>query len=175
MGCQEVGINFRYSWKELIGQLQIERALNGNKMKIIEMFTSDRSRIYLIGTAVLLILLPPLFSILFSSRYSSDESSTGFLEMPDAKYKQCVRDKAYMRIHHMDYLKEIREQFVRYGERGDISLSTCSGCHTSRDQFCDRCHSAVNLNLDCFGCHYYPESNRQEAAAGVTKWTDVNS
>ena len=38
-----------------------------------------------------------------------------------------------------------------------ITFHECTKCHTSRVRFCNRCHEAVNLYPDCFGCHYYPE------------------
>ena len=61
-----------------------------------------------------------------------------------------------MRFRHIDRLKEMRIDAVRYGKR-DITFDRCRECHTSRGEFCDRCHRAVNLVPDCFGCHYYPE------------------
>ena len=79
-----------------------------------------------------------------------------FLERPDQGQRACVKDTEYMRFHHMDYLKEIREEYVRYGIREAKGLSSCKGCHTNRERFCDRCHQTVDLNIDCFGCHYYP-------------------
>jgi hypothetical protein len=45
---------------------------------------------------------------------------------------------------------------VRHGKRGEVCLSKCGECHKSRERFCDRCHNAVSLTPDCFGCHYYP-------------------
>jgi len=81
-----------------------------------------------------------------------------FLERPEAKYKSCIEETEYMRFHHMDYLKEVREQYVRYGIRDAKGLTTCKECHTSRERFCNRCHETVDLDIDCFGCHYYPEN-----------------
>ena len=57
-----------------------------------------------------------------------------------------------------DLLKEIRNQVVREGITSDISLEECRDCHTDRSRFCNQCHNIVNLNLDCFGCHNYPET-----------------
>ncbi len=78
----------------------------------------------------------------------------------------CVEEKSTMRFRHMDLLKEMRIDAVRDGNRGavdpvtgkrtDITFSECARCHASREQFCDRCHRAVNLEPDCFGCHFYP-------------------
>ncbi len=80
-----------------------------------------------------------------------------FLEMPDPQYQECVRETDYMRFHHMDLLKQIREEFIRDGIRGEVTLSGCRDCHENRARFCNQCHDAASLSLDCFGCHYYPE------------------
>ena len=79
-----------------------------------------------------------------------------FLERPDPKYTSCVKDTEYMRYHHWELLRGIREEIVRYGIRGEVNLARCRDCHTSRETFCNRCHDAVSLTPDCFGCHYYP-------------------
>lgn len=122
-------------------------------MKFREIWATQRNTIVVIA-CTLVLLLPIAYSAVSAVLVQPLEP---FLELPDEKYRECVRDKEYMRFHHMDLLKEIREEFVRYGNRGDVALSSCRGCHTSRQRFCDRCHNAVSLNLDCFGCHYYPE------------------
>ena len=78
----------------------------------------------------------------------------------------CVESTEHMRASHMELLNHWRDQVVRHGERRyrgpdgvehEMSLSkTCLGCHTSKAEFCDRCHDAVNLVPDCFECHFYP-------------------
>jgi hypothetical protein len=74
-----------------------------------------------------------------------------------------------MRYHHMDLLRDVREEVVRFGIRGGVTLAGCGDCHTNRDQFCDRCHEAASVRLDCYGCHYYPEraSDRELARIGL--------
>jgi hypothetical protein len=80
-----------------------------------------------------------------------------FLERPDPKYDRCLKETRYMRYHHWELLRGIREDIVRYGQREeDIGLYRCRECHTSRERFCNRCHDAVSLTPDCFDCHYYP-------------------
>jgi hypothetical protein len=79
-----------------------------------------------------------------------------FLERPDPKFERCVRDTEYMRFHHWQLLRTTREEIVRYGIRGEITLNRCKECHTSRERFCDECHNTVSLTPDCWGCHYYP-------------------
>ncbi|MFC2085001.1 cytochrome C, partial [Bacteroidota bacterium] len=71
-------------------------------------------------------------------------------------YKNCVRETEYMRHHHWELLRTIREEVVRYGKRGEINLKKCQECHTSRERFCNKCHDAVSMKPDCYGCHYYP-------------------
>jgi hypothetical protein len=114
-------------------------------------------------TGILAVLLPALI-IIFPFGYSlvaymlpqGTEPSQPFIDLPDEKYENCVRDTEYMRFHHWELLRQIREEFVRYGKRGDLGLFKCKECHTSRERFCNQCHNAVSLTPDCYGCHYYP-------------------
>jgi hypothetical protein len=127
-------------------------------------------RLLAVGIPALIIVLPLVYSIGAWAVAPADEP---FLERPDARFEECVRDTEYMRFNHMVLLLETRDN-IRVGERGDIGLSRlapgtvvpvaggesanrqyCSDCHTSREQFCNRCHTSVNLNLDCFSCHEY--------------------
>jgi hypothetical protein len=134
-------------------------------MKIENMLRRNKSA-FAIATVVLVVLLPVGY---YAIRDAFPRSAEPFLEKPDPKYKECVRDIAYMRFHHMDLLKEIRVQAVRQGKRGDISLANCRGCHADRSRFCNRCHEAVNLHLDCFGCHNYPESAQETIRASASQ------
>ena len=79
-----------------------------------------------------------------------------FLEKPAPEHDKCVRETTYMRHHHWELLRGIREEVVRYGMRGEVGLNGCRDCHTKRERFCDQCHTAVSLTPDCWGCHYYP-------------------
>lgn len=134
--------------------MKVSRTMNSNIRRIV------------VTLAVAIILFPFGYSLV-SRVFSADpEPSQPFLEMPDPKYQECVRDAEYMRFHHMDLLKEIREEFVRHGNREGIGLAGCRGCHPNRETFCNRCHNAVSLNLDCFGCHYYPETEAAQARLG---------
>jgi len=104
-----------------------------------------------------LILIPLGLSVVSQVSPNQTESSKDFLERPDPKYEDCIEEGAsYMRFHHWELLRGIREEVVRYGIRGEVGLSKCSECHTSRERFCDQCHNAVSLTPDCFSCHYYP-------------------
>jgi hypothetical protein len=106
---------------------------------------------------VLLILVPLGFSVAYRFVPTGTVSAQAFLQRPDAKYDRCVRDTAYMRHRHWELLRGVREEVVRYGIRGDVTIDRCRGCHTNRATFCNKCHDAVSLTPDCFQCHYYPE------------------
>jgi hypothetical protein len=112
-----------------------------------------------------LILLPFVLSLVGAPFTGEEEMPGVFLEQPDPQYENCVRDAAYMRFQHMDLLKDTREQVIREGVKGGITLAGCGDCHRNREAFCDRCHAAVTLNLDCWGCHYYPETAAERIAA----------
>lgn len=102
-----------------------------------------------------LIFLPVVLSILGLVFSRSAEAETVFLEAPDPRWENCVRDVEYMRFRHMDLLKEVRAEVIRQGLKGGITLAGCGDCHHNRDQFCDKCHQKASVTLDCFGCHYY--------------------
>ena len=105
---------------------------------------------------VAVLLVPLGYSVVATVISGSGEADPPFLEMPDPQYAECVKATEYMRYHHWELLREVREQVVRYGQRGEIGLDKCRDCHTSREQFCNQCHNAVSLTPDCFGCHYNP-------------------
>ncbi len=105
---------------------------------------------------VIVLLLPLGHGAVSSFRSQESSGTTPFLERPEAQYENCVRETVYMRFHHWELLREIRREVVRYGVRGDVGLAKCRDCHTSRERFCDRCHGAASVVVDCFGCHYYP-------------------
>ena len=106
---------------------------------------------------VLALLLPLGYSVVARMIPQDAGIPEVFLERPDAKYDRCLEKTRYMRYHHWELLRGIREDIVRYGHREkNIGLYRCPECHTSRERFCDRCHDAVSLTPDCFDCHYYP-------------------
>jgi len=117
---------------------------------------SGRGRRILTVIIVLIILTPFGYSLIRGAATSAPAVDMPFLERPAPQYDKCVRDLDYMRYHHWELLRGVREEVVRYGVRSDISLNKCRECHTSRERFCNRCHDATSLKPDCFGCHYYP-------------------
>jgi hypothetical protein len=134
----------------------------GEAMKIENSLRKNKSTV---AAAILaLVILVPIGYYAIGDAFS--RNADPFLEKVDPKHTECVRDIPYMRFHHMDLLKEVREQVVREGNREQItlekiSLENCMECHTNRSRFCNQCHNEVNLHLDCFGCHNYPESPQE--------------
>jgi hypothetical protein len=124
----------------------------------------DKPYFIAVAAAIIVILIPLGYSLVSNLLAGSLGGAQPFLERPDEKYKECVRDTEFMRLHHWELLRTVREEVVRYGHRGDIGISKCGECHVSREGFCNRCHNSVNLYPDCFGCHYYPEPS--EVAEG---------
>ena len=105
---------------------------------------------------VLIVIIPVGYSVVSHVSAQSNQIPQQFLEKPDPIYKNCVKETEYMRYHHWELLREIREEVVRYGKRGEIGLDRCKDCHKSKERFCNQCHNATSLTPDCFGCHYYP-------------------
>ena len=121
-------------------------------------------RALLASIPVLIMLLPLVCYVARSVISFGEEPSQPFIERPDGEY--CMQgtdpryerlDRQYMRYRHWEYLMELREEVVRYGNRTRGGLFTCHECHPSRKAFCDQCHDAVSLKPDCFDCHDYPE------------------
>ena len=79
---------------------------------------------------------------------------------------KCVMPVEYMRARHMNLLKEWRETVVRTGDRNFAALdgrrfqrslsNTCLDCHSNKSTFCDRCHSYVSADPNCWNCHVAP-------------------
>lgn len=126
-------------------------------MNIENMLRKNKGRIAFVILAV--VILVPIGYYAIGDTIS--QNAVPFLAMPDPQYTECVKDTKYMRFHHMDLLKEVRDETVREGIRADIRLEDCRKCHEDRSKFCNRCHNTVNLNLDCFGCHNYPETPQE--------------
>jgi hypothetical protein len=122
----------------------------------IKIILENKATLIKILIPVIIILIPFVYSFVSFVVAKATETPPPLLERPDAQYKDCVKDTDYMRYHHWELLRAVREEVVRYGKRGEIGLNRCRDCHTSRERFCDKCHHAVSLTPDCFGCHNYP-------------------
>jgi hypothetical protein len=122
-----------------------------------------------VAVPLVLIVFPLVYSLV-DAAIPGRAAAEPFLEFPEGE-ERCVRDTEYMRYHHMNLLLEIRDEVQRdgirkravgmshcYPEEGETDCYICRDCHDNRAAFCNRCHNAVNLSPDCFGCHYYPET-----------------
>lgn len=93
------------------------------------------------------------------------------LELPK-NAKQCIEPTAFMKAEHMQMLNDWRNSVVRDGNRiytaGDgkkytMSLqNTCLECHTSKANFCDRCHNYANVSPYCWSCHIAPAEPKEK-------------
>lgn len=91
--------------------------------------------------------------------------------LPKASGTQCIESVDYMRISHMDILESWREQVVREGKKSytasdgkqyDMNLvGTCMSCHTSKEEFCGRCHTYSGVDPNCWTCHVAPEVTKK--------------
>lgn len=121
--------------------------------------TIGRLRTFVLVALPIVVILAPFGYSLYSHVFARDVQETRpFLELPAEPNEGCVRDTEYMRFHHWELLREVRDLAMRHGVRGEISLDRCRECHPNRDRFCNQCHVSVSLQPDCFGCHYYPAS-----------------
>ena len=112
------------------------------------------SRVLGLVIPLAIFLLPLVIGLAAHVVSAREDVPDGFLERPDEGAGTCDgRDIGEMRFHHMDLLKKIRDQALRDGVRGETQFNDCMRCHQDRRTFCDRCHDAVDLYPDCFGCH----------------------
>lgn len=129
-----------------------------------------RDRIF-IYTGLCLFLFLATFP--FTYNLASGQTSEGpEIKLPDQQ-KQCVEPTAEMKSSHMQLLLNWRENRVRRdvrtyvafnGEQYTISLTqTClTQCHTSKADFCDRCHSYAGVQGPyCMDCHVDPEKTER--------------
>lgn len=114
------------------------------------------------GLAVAVVGLTfPLWYTLAAGR----PAETPQLELP-ANESSCVRSKEYMRAHHMEILNQWRDEVVRQGDTSPVEVAGkqipksltrgCMSCHTSRENFCARCHNYADVQLTCWQCHVDP-------------------
>jgi len=90
-------------------------------------------------------------------------------EVPKEKGEACVEATEFMTREHMQLLNEWRDWVVRdadriyvntNGEEFAISLqNTCMDCHTSKKDFCDKCHDAAAVTPYCWTCHIEPKES----------------
>ena len=129
----------------------------------------DRSLIYL-GLLVFLAVI----TFPFTYNLAAGSGAMPELALPENE-TQCVESKAFMKSSHMQLLIDWRESMVREnvrtyeatdGRTFDVSLTnTClAQCHTSKADFCDRCHSYAGVQDPfCWDCHIDPEQIQRSA------------
>ncbi len=129
---------------------------------------NDRGIIY----AGLLVFLG-LITFPFSYNLVTGKTSKG----PDIKLplqeKQCVAPLETMKSSHMKMLTTWRDDRVRRNKRSFVSsdgktyalslTATClTDCHTSKAEFCDRCHDYAGVpNPYCMDCHIDPSQAKR--------------
>jgi hypothetical protein len=128
----------------------------------------DKTKI-IVGLVIFLVLAAfPVWDRLFAAgRAAAPE-----LEMPDAIHgTRCVESREFMLANHMGLLNEWRDAVVRHGEieyesvtypgtMHTMSLTgECLRCHTSRDNFCTRCHDYADVDPKCWDCHVESRGN----------------
>ncbi|MFH1861484.1 MAG: sulfate reduction electron transfer complex DsrMKJOP subunit DsrJ [bacterium] len=126
---------------------------------------NDRGRI-LFGLLIFLILMTfPIWYNLLNGVTAMPELIVPTKDVPGKD--RCVRSVEYMRPYHMDLLNEWRDVVVREGHRiyvaedgrkFNMSLSnTCLDCHANKEEFCDRCHTYMEVSPYCWDCHLEPQ------------------
>ncbi len=88
--------------------------------------------------------------------------------------KECVEPKEYMKVEHMQILDIWRDGVVREanrvyisekGKKFNMSLSTgddsCTGCHSNKADFCDKCHDYTSVTPYCWDCHIEPPKEKK--------------
>ncbi len=132
--------------------------------------TTARGSVNIALLAFAALFIPFLYSLGMYVAGPPEATYEEFLEPTPDPTLGCVRDTDFMRYHHWEFLKDLRDDVLRDGKRGAVQtgpvtpedarvrprLQDCRICHESRAEFCDRCHGAVNLTPDCWNCHDYP-------------------
>jgi hypothetical protein len=130
----------------------------------------DRGKTFVGIAAFVVVVLSPIW-------YNAMTGQASYV--PDLKLpvneRQCVESAAFMRANHTELLNRWKETVVRTGERayraGDgrtytMSLvGTCMKCHSSKAEFCDRCHNYADVQPQCWDCHVAPKKVEREAMA----------
>ena len=97
--------------------------------------------------AAVVILLPLAYSLVTYVFAGGSVDSEPFLEPPEARFKYCVEDAEWMRFHHWELLKEIRNDVVRDGKVGDTTFDGPCG-HGTASSGKDRGGRTVHRRVD---------------------------
>jgi len=127
----------------------------------------------LTGLAIFLVLItvPFWYNGITSVTGMAGDPGRPDLELPEGE-TDCIRDGEWMRHGHMQLLDDWRDEVVRDGERYVVGVDgktyeksltlTCLGCHTSKTNFCDRCHDYAAEDPYCWECHVVPETDIEQ-------------
>ncbi len=107
-----------------------------------------------------------LFGLGWLALSSAVLAAVPFPDIPATKGEQCVEPTDDMRRNHMNYMLHQRDDTTRRGIRTKKhSLKECIDCHvlpkedgsyprvSSKEHFCNACHSYAAVHVDCFDCH----------------------
>ena len=117
----------------------------------------------IVGLIVFAVLLGyPVWNNIGKKVYAKPE-----LQMPKNGSKQCVEETEWMRAEHMVLLDEWKQSVVRDANRIYINhegkeylmslQNTCMDCHSSKAEFCDKCHNSLAVSPYCWDCHIPPK------------------
>ncbi|MBZ0265878.1 sulfate reduction electron transfer complex DsrMKJOP subunit DsrJ [bacterium] len=129
------------------------------------------------GGKIILGLIIFLGLILFPVWYNIANGKAGYtpdleiITADDPGRDACVMSSEYMRPYHMDLLNEWRDEVVRERDRIHVApngkeynrslTGTCMDCHSNKENFCDRCHTYMDVNPYCWECHNIPEGGQR--------------
>lgn len=128
----------------------------------------DKGIIYTVLIVFLGLITAPFSYNLIAGRTSKGPE----IKLPVSE-KNCVAPTEYMKESHMKLLVAWRDDLVRRnirtftafdGKSYNIGLSsTClANCHTSKADFCDRCHNYVGVQGPyCMDCHIDPKLTKR--------------
>lgn len=118
----------------------------------------------LIGLIIFLALIT--FPLWYNPLFGDMAYATPELQKPK-KSKVCIEDAEWMLAEHMQLLDDWRDLVVREknriyvnhaGKDYEMSLQkTCMDCHTSKKEFCDKCHNNLAVSPYCWDCHIPPK------------------
>ncbi|MCK4773676.1 MAG: hypothetical protein KAT30_02780, partial [Candidatus Krumholzibacteria bacterium] len=78
--------------------MNVKKTLNERISAVVIVFT-----IAVVSLAILYSIIDYVFA-------GGVENDDVFLEMPDPKYTECVKDTEYMRFHHWEFLAAMRDE-----------------------------------------------------------------
>ena len=118
--------------------------------------------------ALLFSLLSGVYTpVLAEDSDAENDSASFFIPKAQRRFSEqqaCVEPIEEMRVNHMEYILDQRDETVHEGIRTrQYSLVECINCHVSdapdapradsEKHFCNSCHTFASVSIDCFQCH----------------------